>query len=721
ATSRLSLHSTQLTVNLVIEETSTLEVEELIVIGEVYRYAIDNYWNNPETLACEKLPPTERFFVKAFDRFIEISNYTGQSSFTIFNTGPGGGSSGSFNTNPIEVTCDNGNKLTLNRTFGPVKNNVTIRFMDPARGGHIYTWSNGLGTGITKVVSPDNTTTYTVSTTINSQYFEGEVTVIVNTGANANAGEDDDVCALSYQLQGTVDGGQSGSWSLLSGPGIATFSDSSLPNSGVTVSEFGTYVFQWTLTVNGSCTSGDDQVEISFSDLDFDISVDNSCPLIGDPVVLNITQYQSGLTYEVNWGDGTIENTTAVRVEHYYVIGNFNISVSSSNGSCSVTKNLETISVSYCNTYAKKIESNNGQFKIDKLTGSIFFESESCGNDLPFTCFVGPSVTIPNVISANAIVISNEWNYSDYLENTDYLISDNNEFENAIKGKYRPANTYSYNTNEINRDRNYNTGTYHLNMFNYNNPESVIPKWIKASTVTKYSVNGDPLEELNALQIASSVKYGYDNAVPYLTASNASYDAILFESFENLTDALESDLVYDNSGIVTENVSHGGNRSLSITESTVISTPNMSMTNDVDKVLLQFWVRNYDQLFSVSGLNIQSISVNKKLSTGEWSLYSAEVTVLDKTNYQLRFSPSSSFAGTIAIDDIRIQPIDAEMTCYVYDPFTLRLTTIFDDQHFAMFYQYNEEGKLLRKLIETERGIKTLQETYYNSYNQTNE
>lgn len=66
------------------------------------------------------------------------------------------------------------------------------------------------------------------------------------------------------------------------------------------------------------------------------------------------------------------------------------------------------------------------------------------------------------------------------------------------------------------------------------------------------------------------------------------------------------------------------------------------------------------------------------------------------------------------IDDVRMQPTDAEVSCYVYDTKTLRVLTVFDDQHFGLFYQYNAEGKLVRKQIETARGIKTVQETQYN-------
>lgn len=67
------------------------------------------------------------------------------------------------------------------------------------------------------------------------------------------------------------------------------------------------------------------------------------------------------------------------------------------------------------------------------------------------------------------------------------------------------------------------------------------------------------------------------------------------------------------------------------------------------------------------------------------------------------------------IDDIRIQPRESEMTAYVYDPVTFRVFAILDNQHFATYYQYNGEGKLIRKKLETERGIKTVEEAQYNT------
>ena len=68
----------------------------------------------------------------------------------------------------------------------------------------------------------------------------------------------------------------------------------------------------------------------------------------------------------------------------------------------------------------------------------------------------------------------------------------------------------------------------------------------------------------------------------------------------------------------------------------------------------------------------------------------------------------------VYIDDLRFQPRESQVTCYVYNPDNFRLLTEFGDQHFGVYYQYDLEGKLVRQMIETERGMKTLKETQYN-------
>ena len=69
----------------------------------------------------------------------------------------------------------------------------------------------------------------------------------------------------------------------------------------------------------------------------------------------------------------------------------------------------------------------------------------------------------------------------------------------------------------------------------------------------------------------------------------------------------------------------------------------------------------------------------------------------------------------VYFDDIRIFPFDASMKTYVYDPINMRLAAELDERHYATFYEYNEEGQLVRIKKETEKGIMTIQETKSNS------
>lgn len=75
-------------------------------------------------------------------------------------------------------------------------------------------------------------------------------------------------------------------------------------------------------------------------------------------------------------------------------------------------------------------------------------------------------------------------------------------------------------------------------------------------------------------------------------------------------------------------------------------------------------------------------------------------------------------AGTtvdVLYDDIRVFPEDGSMKCYVYDPIDQRLKAELDERHYATFYEYDGEGKLVRIKKETERGVMTVQEQRDNS------
>lgn len=75
----------------------------------------------------------------------------------------------------------------------------------------------------------------------------------------------------------------------------------------------------------------------------------------------------------------------------------------------------------------------------------------------------------------------------------------------------------------------------------------------------------------------------------------------------------------------------------------------------------------------------------------------------------LKLENNSSSA--IYYDDIRIHPFNANMKSYVYDPVNLRLVAELDANNYATFYEYDEEGTLIRTKAETREGIKTITET----------
>lgn len=65
----------------------------------------------------------------------------------------------------------------------------------------------------------------------------------------------------------------------------------------------------------------------------------------------------------------------------------------------------------------------------------------------------------------------------------------------------------------------------------------------------------------------------------------------------------------------------------------------------------------------------------------------------------------------VKIDDLRIHPVDSHMKTYAYDDKNYRLMAELDENAFASFYEYDNEGALVRVKKETERGIVTLKES----------
>jgi gliding motility-associated-like protein len=81
----------------------------------------------------------------------------------------------------------------------------------------------------------------------------------------ANGGAGGSSCDKSFVMTAVVTAG-TGTWTKITGPGNAIFTpDNQQPNATVTVDQFGTYTFGWTV-VNSICTSSD-VITVAFHDL----------------------------------------------------------------------------------------------------------------------------------------------------------------------------------------------------------------------------------------------------------------------------------------------------------------------------------------------------------------------------------------------------------------------------------------------------------------------
>lgn len=352
-------------------------------------------------------------------------------------------------------------------------------------------------------------------------------------------------------------------------------------------------------------------------------------------------------------------------------------------------------------------------------------------------CNPNPSYkSITNVITANAKTFSGSWYFNG---------GRGNPFETGEYGKWREEKSYVYNapiiggSNEAASERNYkNAGVFTMRFFNWKDPNLNSPTyWINSNTVTKYSVNGDVTEEKDALGIYSSARYGYNTIVPYAIATNSPYDFMKYESFENMYTYNFAGTNYyyfeENATAVpaqyirslTAPIAHSGVGSYKVNDASGFSLRPFVADSRLDSksISLKLWVKDparsgYPvdvQLIGALPAGSQSLYTQKIAQSGEWTLYEGRSSGL-LANCIYYFKIMGAQTGVdVYIDDVRQQPMDAKASAFIYDPSNLRLLTSFDDQHFGLYYRYNGEGKLISKMIETEKGMKTVTETQYNT------
>jgi hypothetical protein len=151
--------------------------------------------------------------------------------------------------------------------------------------------------------------------------------------------------------------------------------------------------------------------------------------------------------------------------------------------------------------------------------------------------------------------------------------------------------------------------------------------------------------------------------------------------------------------------------------------------NGAKRYILSYWVKEKTSVVSGTPvLDYINSSINLSLSGGSGSITGGQLkksAIIDGwQRFEYDFTISAGATGKINIalangsttntsyfDDIRIHPYNSNIKSFVYNPVTLKYVAELDANNFATFYEYDEEGSLVRVKKETEKGIMTIQET----------
>ena len=179
---------------------------------------------------------------------------------------------------------------------------------------------------------------------------------------SANAGFDQATCGFSITLNANDPQTGNGLWTLVSGPGAATFANPNARNSNVSVSVEGVYTFSWTITEGTVITS--DNVNITFYNNATVANAGEDQNVCGFSTFLVANNPTFGFG---NWntvsGPGTISfsnpNSPSSSIE-VFANGTYTLQWTIFNGVCPITS--DQVSITFDNNQIVPIAGNDGTF-----------------------------------------------------------------------------------------------------------------------------------------------------------------------------------------------------------------------------------------------------------------------------------------------------------------------------------------------------------------------
>lgn len=352
-----------------------------------------------------------------------------------------------------------------------------------------------------------------------------------------------------------------------------------------------------------------------------------------------------------------------------------------------------------------------------------------------------------------------------------------NPYTNAIKGIWRKKADYAFHakrtisTNPKIRkdgvfDEYYPFWSYSSGAKNY--VKATGTNWQKANEVTMYNPYGNEIENKDALGIYSSAIYAYNYRLPVAVAKNTKYTQLAYDGFEDygmfavMGTCPESHWSFEwsrTTSTLDYSLAHSGKVSLKVPANhsemvarKVVNCKNANTGVETDEYVLQAcncikkfspdtgdyviggWIREgHGAMQAVTdSYNVANITVKLKKSCNDttpiiYVFHSDGLVIEEWQRLEKKFNVPEGYSIVEIylnapnydawFDDLRIHPFLGNMKSYSYDQISLRLMAELDENNFATFYEYDQEGQLMRVKKETVNGIVTLKEIRSHSSN----
>lgn len=343
-----------------------------------------------------------------------------------------------------------------------------------------------------------------------------------------------------------------------------------------------------------------------------------------------------------------------------------------------------------------------------------------------------------------------------------------NPFINGIRGNWRMNKKYTYQTERVTGNIS-GSGYYNeFTPFNWEGNNDQL--WVEENTTTLIDPFGNKLEEENPLGNRNAEIYGYGYTTNIARVKNAPFSSAGYDGFEdygyhqyvnnygdctpqkhlhfylpggtNYSDGFSFPEI--NTAFITKSESHTGKLSARVTNVAPIEMTRKTELQDnpagdnkeyviqkedyagiftpaPGKYLISAWTKdklgnaNFNTLsydfpkieIIEDGVKTATLRTNGRLIDG-WQKIEGSFDISENTG-EVTIRLATDF-GIAFFDDIRIHPHSAQMETYVYNPYNMRHTATLDQNNYAIFFQYNEEGEYMGSKAETKSGVLSTKE-----------